>query len=331
MINKRATFANLVVKFGRENLLDYKELLTSALMVDTKYRKYGRSIYRFMDVKLQLADPKDPLSVVIFGRFVKDTEYIREQVLADGKLVADEKTLPVALSSFFCIFLAEHRMAYVPEVRNAPPLDAFGSTLEQYLRKEFTALIDRIYRENKAENPKFTRVNAIAGRVSPTVHIVPLPARQSVREFISRFEKINSMTVTLIRRNNEISKGLFQEIVKEIEPTGAVTAKLVATGGTEGLDINGTADFVEETTESGYEDVTLKGIDKDGGVLKGGNEEFKLTADVHDALPDEALAVNLYQRFKSMANAGQIKVGERSAHEQSAIAAHLSSLMKAAE
>lgn len=90
MINKRATFANLVVKFGRQNLLDYKELFTSALMVDTKYRKYGNSIYRFMDVKLQLADPKDPLSVVIFGRFVKDTEYVREQVLADGKLVADE-------------------------------------------------------------------------------------------------------------------------------------------------------------------------------------------------------------------------------------------------
>ncbi|CAN1497006.1 hypothetical protein MCELHM10_00379 [Paracoccaceae bacterium] len=331
MINKRATFANLVVKFGRENLLDYKELFTSALMVDTKYRKYGRSLYRFMDVKLQLADPNDPLSVVIFGRFVKDTEYIREQVLADGKLVADEKALPVALSSFFCIFLAEHRMAYVPEVRNAPPLDAFASTLEHYLRKEFTSLIDSVYREQKAQNPKFTRANAIAGRVSPVVHIVPLPARQSVREFVSRFEKITSMTVTLIHRNNEISRGLFQAIIKEIEPTGAATAKLVATGGTDGLDIEGTANFVEETTESGYENVTLKGIDKDGSVLKGGNEEYKLTADVHDGLPDQALAVNLFARYKNMASNGQLKVGERSQEETDAIAKHLSSLIRAAE
>lgn len=222
-------------------------------------------------------------------------------------------------------------MAYVPEVKNAPPLDAFATTLEQYLRKEFTSLIDSDYREQKAKDPKFTRANAIAGRVSPKVHIVPLPTRQSIREFVSRFEKINSLTVTLIQRNNEISQGLFQAIVKQIEPTGAATAKLVATGGADGLDIEATAGFVEETTDSGYENVTLKGIDKDGSALKGGNDEYKLTADVNDGLPDQALAVNLFERFKKMTKDGQIKVGERNEDELATIAMHLSDLIKAAE
>lgn len=276
MINKKATFANLVVKYGNENLLDYKELFTSALMIDTKYRKYGLSTYRFMDVNLELVDSTKPLSAVMYGRFVKDTQYVREQVLADGKLVPDEQSLQVALSSYFCIFLADHRMAYVPETRNAPQLDAFASTLEHFLRREFTSLIDATYKKEKTQNPKFTRANAIRGRVPPIVHIVPLPSKQSVREFVGRFEKINSITVSLISRNNEISKGLFQSIVNEIEPTGAYTAKLVATGGSSGLNIAGTTVFVEDTTESGYEDVTLKGTDRDGNALKGGNDEYKL-------------------------------------------------------
>lgn len=331
MIDKRATFANLVVKYGQQSLLDYKELFTSALMIDTKFRKYGHSIYRFMDVKLQLADEKNPLSVVVFGRFVKDTEYTREQVLDGGKLIPDEQALPVALSSFFCIFLANHRMAYVPEVRNAPPLEAFATTLEHYLRKEFTALIDSIYKEQKRQNPKFTRANAIAGRVSPTVHVVPLPSRQSVREFVGRFEKINSLTVNLLYRNNEISKGLFQAIVNEIQPTGATTAKLVASGGPDGLDIDKTADFVEEATESGYENVTLKGKDKDGGALQGGSEKYKLTVDVEDQLADQQLAKNLYDRFEGLTQSGQIRLGEHTEEELEVIQTNLSSLLKAAE
>jgi hypothetical protein len=331
VIDKKATFANLVVKYGEKNLLDYLDLFASALMVDTKFRKYGRSTYRFMDVKVELVDSKDPLSVIMYGRFVKDTEYTREQVLANGKLVADEMALPVALSAFFCVFLANHRMAYVPEVRNAPPLDAFSSTIEHYLRKEFTTFIDKIYKREKESNPKFTRANAMRNHVSPTVNVVPLPAKQSIRDFVSRFHKINSLTIGLIKRNNEISKGLFQAIVNELEPTGANTAKLIASAGDDGLNIDATAKVVEDTTESGYENVTLKGVDKDGNVLKGGNEEYKLTVDVDDAAPDDLQAKRLYTKFHQMVGDGQISLGKQSDADLEMIKTRLSGLAQAAE
>ncbi len=135
MIDRKATFANLVVKFGSKNLLDYKEIFTAAIMVDTNVRQYGNSYYRFLDPRVALLDPGDPMSLAIYGRFVKDTEYSREQIMLDGKLVPDETRMSVALSAYFCIFLAEHRMAYVPETKNAPPL---GSRLIDHQSQNMT-------------------------------------------------------------------------------------------------------------------------------------------------------------------------------------------------
>lgn len=331
MIDKKAAFANLVVKFGTLNLLDYKEIFTSAIMVDTNVRQYGSSLYRFLDPKISKLVDDDPLSVAIYGRFVKETEYSREQIMLDGKLVQDTERMSVALSAFFCIFLADHRMAYIPETRNAPPLDAFAVTLERFLRKAFSAQIEKDYRLGKEENPKFTRANAIAGRVSPTVHVVPLPARQSIEDFVARFEKINSISVALISRNSEMTRGIMQAVISAIEPTGADSAKLVATGGGEGLDLANTAVFVKDTAGSGYEDVTLRGVDHDGNKLKGGNEEFRLVVDVPDGLSDHELANDLFLRFSQLVSSGEIAKGNRTAEEIQKISDALSQIVRAAE
>ncbi len=271
------------------------------------------------------------MSTVLFGRFVKDTEYTREQVLEGGKIVADVQSLPVALSSFFCIFLAEHRMAYVAETRSAPTLDVFAKTIERLLRKEFTKFIEKIYREEKAQNPRFTRANAFARHVPPTVHVVPLPAKQSIRDFVGRFENIRSLTINLIERNNELTRELFGALVDTIVKTKPVSAKVVANGGNKGLDVAATTDLVVNTTEFGYEDVVLEGKDKDGNKIKGGNEEFKLTADVADTLEGFDLAKDLYKKFSELKSQGQIKTGELDPEEADAVRRALEALSRAAE
>lgn len=307
-------FGNLSIRFGIKELLDYKELVTGAFLKDTYVRRYGRSSYHFLDTKMGLIDRNDPMSAAIWGRFVKETTLERQQFVHDGHLVHDPQTLESAPTSFFAFFLADHRLAFVPETKHAPSLGNLETTVRNFVQNEYDAWSKQVYKATKAQDSSYTWKKLYSDHVPPSVALVPLTARESVEAFVARFSKINSLTVHVVKRNQDMNGGdLFEALVKKSEEMSASSSRFVVNGPKdEGLDIENTADFVAETTEGGYERVALRGTDKNGDILKGTNEDFKLTSELDIAgLTDEEKLLRVFQSYDANKEAGVIKVSER--------------------
>lgn len=307
-------FANLSIRFGDKELLDYKELVTGAFLKDTYVRKYGQSSYHFFETKMGLINTNDPMSAAIWGRLVKETTLEREQYFSDGSLVQDKQSLESAPTSFFAFFLADHRLAFIPETKFAPTLGNLETTVRKFVQNEFNTWSKELYQNAKAEDKSYTWKKLYSNHVPPSVALVPLTNRESIDAFIARFSKINSLTVYVVKRNQDLDGGaLFEALVKKSEEMDATSARFVVNGPKdEGLDIERTADFVSETTEGGYERVALRGNDQNGDVLKGTNEDFKLTMELDlSELSDSQMLRKVFQTYTANKNTGVIKVTER--------------------
>ena len=150
--------------------------------------------------------------------------------------------------------------------------------------------------------------------MSPSVALVPLTARESIEAFVGRFSKIDSLTVYVVKRNQDLDGGsLFEALVNKSEKMEASSARFVVNGDKdEGLNIENTTDFVSQTTEGGYERVSLRGMDQNGDVLKGTNEDFKLTTELDiSELTDEQKIQKAFEIYEANKEAGVIKVTTR--------------------
>lgn len=315
-------FGNLSIRFGDKELLDYKELVTGAFLKDTYIRKYGRSSYHFFDTKIGLIDPDDPMSAAIWGRLVKETTLEREQYFSGGSLVQDKQSIESAPTSFFAFFLADHRLAFFPETKFAPTLGNLETTIRNFVQNEFNTWSKKVYKAAKEEDKSYTWKKFYAAHVSPSVALVPLTARESIEAFVGRFSTIESLTVYVVKRNQDMDGGaLFEALVKKSEEMEASSARFVVNGTKdEGLDIGNTTDFVSETTKGGYERVALRGMDQNGDVLKGTNEDFKLTKELDiSELTDEQILKKVFETYEANKEAGVISVTERDKEQLSPV------------
>lgn len=311
-------FANLSVRFGDKELLDYASLVTGAFLRDTYVRKYGRSLYHFLNTQIALIDESDPLSVVIWGRLVKETTLLREQYFSAGKIIQDFRSLESAPTSFFVFFLADHRLAFLPETKFAPTLGNLETTVRKFIQAEFSAWSKIVHAQEKNADASYTWKQFYSDHVPPSIALVPLTAAENIKLFMSRFAKIDSLTVHVVKRNQDMNGAeLFEALVKKSDQMEAAAAKFVVAGDKEsGLNLEATEKFVIETTRTGYERVALKGQDSNGDVLKGSNEDFKLTSTIQvDDKSDFEVVRKLYDLYVSNKNSGVIKVSPRDANQ----------------
>lgn len=320
-------FANLSIRFGDNELLDYKEIVTGAFLKDTYVRKYGRSSYHFFETKIGFIDEDDPMSLAIWGRLIKETTLEREQYFSDGSLIQDRQKLESAPSSFFAFFVADHRLAFIPETRSAPTLGNLESTIRRFVKDEYDRWAKEHYRATKGENNSYTWKNLYQEHPLPEVALVPLTTRESIEAFVNRFARIDSLTVYIVKRNQDMNGGaLFEALLKKSEEMEASSARFVVNGAKDdGLEVESTTEFVSETTEGGYERVSLRGIDKNGDVLKGTNEDFKLTTELDiGELSEKQILKKAFEAYVANKAAGVIKVSER---DREALAPILRSLL----
>ena len=306
-------FANLSVRFGAKELLDYKGIVASAFLVDTHVRNYGDTKYYFYEMKMDYLDRKDPTSLAIYGRFIKDTLLKREQVMEGGDLRVDPRSLPSAPSAFFTLFLADHRLAYIPESKGAPTLGNLEATIAKFIKDEYHKFMREHYDREKALNSKFTWEHAYGTHAPPTIKLVPLTSSDSIDRFIDRFDKIQRVTIHVRRRNQDFSGGnMFQSMYDVSEDMGASSAKYVVGGGPDGLNSPATKETVRAATESGYEEASISGVDQSGAKLNGSNEDFSLKVYVEtEGTPDEQKALKSFEVYEAQKASGSIKVSPR--------------------
>ncbi|MEP3686264.1 MAG: hypothetical protein ABJN05_04105 [Sulfitobacter dubius] len=310
--NYKVNFANLSIRFGERELLDYVEIVSSAFLVDTHVRDTVSGNYFFVDVQIYQPDPTDPMSTVIAGRIVKDTKLRREQVLQGKTLVEDHQTLASTPSAFFCVFLADHRVAFVPETSFPPTLKNFEAAISLFVKREFKKFTDKIYYAAQESGERITRADVYNDHVPPSISLVPLTSKQSIDQFVSRFQTVKKLTVHLVERNQDYDgKSVFERLLEDTEPMDPSSAKYEVRGSKEGLNLNETKEFISETTEGGYERVTLMGSGHDGETITGSNDEFKLKVETPLSSKDSKRVNQLAKLYEHQKEAGNIRVSPR--------------------
>ena len=142
------SFANVIIKFGDDRyLIDFLEEVVLPAFTDTSLKRtYGDDTEYFFEEVRPMILSRDPPTLAIVGRFIKNTVLHRDQVYVDGTgVVPDPATLESAPSSFFTFIINNHKICFFGETAAAPDQSAFGPTLRAFVKRKYEEFIDRLY------------------------------------------------------------------------------------------------------------------------------------------------------------------------------------------
>jgi hypothetical protein len=274
MRENQTVFANFLCKFGEKDMADYLEEVVLPVFTDAKLmRKYGDTTMHFEEVRLLM----DEATPVVAGKFIYNMVLRRTHVYQQGvgQVKAPGK-LSSAPSAFFVLSLGNHRLIYFGETPSAPDIARFHSTVQKFLDIKYEAFIRTERRRLRENGEKIKKAGVYNRHPNPELKIVPLSGNDSVRDFIARYSKLQSVKIVVLRRNKDIDPAKTMDELDELaQLTGAPNAKL-AISNSVGLDANGVAELVEDISAYGNQVVKLEGMDLNGAKLIGSNDDFSL-------------------------------------------------------
>ena len=278
--------ANFICKFDEAVLLDLAQEIVLPAFLDAKLQRpiSGSTKYFIMNAQLWNVpnSPGAPLELAIVGRFVKEGEISRDQVLRAGEIVRDRKVLESAPSSIFVLFLSNHKLLYVREVAGAPSLENFGATIKNFIKYKRKEFVDKEYlrlKDAEDRTQRKTKKELFELYPSPSVEVVPLSNEQTMTEFIDHYSILKSVEVRLLDTNHEIDNSkLFAGLRKSKEQLGSdVLLIRNESKGQLGLNKEQAAKLVAVPAEEGNSRIKLLGLDAEGRKLEGNDENFKLS------------------------------------------------------
>jgi hypothetical protein len=135
--------------------------------------------------------------------------------------------------------------------------------------------------------PRVTKKSLLKQYPHAKLEVVPIPSELSLLEFIKKYQKLNSMSVKILRTNSEINNSkLLQSIRNNGQKLGANAGSIGYSGSKEGLDKAEAAKQLSEMALDGNSEVKLSGTDVNGNSLIGNNDEFKLKVTIDEVSPD---------------------------------------------
>lgn len=319
---KRIEFGNYTLKFGDEKVL--LDLLNEVVMpsFDERrfVRKYGNNLeYFFIDTRLIVLDnnPNEPV-LGVSGKIVKNTKLKRDQIYSKkGGLIRDESELETAPSSTFLLVLNTHRLMLCKEVSGAPSIQNFQATSQCFLRKQHNEFISKRFEESKQaklENEdlaKVTKKSLLEIYPHPILRITPLSDKETLRDFITRLDHIDRISIKLLPTNKEEidNDDFWSDLGKRREEMNSKSAKVEFSNSKDGLHTEEVYKQASSASGLGNSEIKLKGYDEHGDIIKGSNEDFGLSVEV-ESVPHvaEAAAEVQYAAFTKLVKENVIKL-----------------------
>ncbi len=314
-------FANFICRTESLELLDFVDtVIVPAFLLPLK-RSWGESSYFLHDVRVLDLAPETAKGIpAVAGRFVKDTVLHSEQVFSNGVLAANDQRIKSAPSAFFVLLLEQHKLIYCSEYKGAPSLETFRSTLKKFINQAHANYLQSVHDQRKTlvstptsdTKERVTKAALLAEFPRPTLEIVPLASHESLVEFIKRFKTLQSLTIRLIKPNNEINNEDFFEALRENSDKLGSSASTLTYRNAEGLSKHTAASHAQAAAD-GNAELKFSGRDETGQQLSGSNEDFRVVRFVQ-GLPSKTMAAakRLFEEFKSARSSGLI-VGEPAA------------------
>lgn len=301
-------FANFVLKFGNENLLDYvNQVVIPAFSDKSLVRKYGENTkYFFNNVDLREIKSGDVTSTAIYGRIIKDTKLIRHQIFKREKgLVKDFASLDSAPSAFFILILSSHRLIYCAETKYSPDLSSFHSTINDFIKQKYEIFIRSIHKKSN-ETLKSLREK----HQPPHLEIIPLSKKENIRDFIERYETLKKIEFQLVRPNDELDASeMFEGFRQFSDGVNSKNTKITVSN-PNGLNKEQSIKDIQAALTPGNQKVTTSGVDEYGNNINGNNDSFKLSTFRENKQPSDQLeARSLFNIFKRIEDSGVIAGG----------------------
>lgn len=123
-------FYNLTVRLSDKELLDLLEDFILPAIFSEKVKRNRSSQLRFMNCFVYTGKREDGPDNFIAGRFVKQMQLSREQIVDGEVLRNDFATLESAPSLFFLLNIETHVISVLPETSGAPSVREFCSLLK---------------------------------------------------------------------------------------------------------------------------------------------------------------------------------------------------------
>jgi len=319
---RKLEFGNYTLNFGSEKvLLDLFHEVVMPSFLEMKYIRHlkDKGDYFFLDTKLIVLDQDSNNPVLgVSGRIVKNTKLKREQIFrTEGGIIADKSELETAPSSTFLLILNNHRLILCKEVPGAPTIQNFQSTSHYCLKKQHKSFIDELFdqaKKNKELHPEAEKVTKKALLLEypyPKLRITPLSDKETLNEFISRFQQIDRVSIKLLPTNHEEidNDDFWADLGRRREELNSSAAKVDFSNMKEGLNSDQVLAQARSASNFGNSEVKLKGSDKEGDTIQGSNDDFNLTVELDD-LPRNAeqAGKEKYSQFKHLTVANIISL-----------------------
>ena len=292
--------------------MDYAaEIVIPAFTQGNHVRSHGeRTHFHFFDVQfVRLGEEADVPVLALAGRFVKDTELTRHQVLdRDRGLIHDEQTMRSSPSAYFVLILNNHRLIYMPETPHAPDFRSFAATARQFLKAEHRQYIERLYAAAGEAGESVTKRALNETHPAPTLEVIPLTGQDSIERFIGQYDVLKRIEFRLVRPNDDIDAGeILRQVRALAQGVNSQNTRVSVTNG-EGLDRSAAVEAVVAATGAGNQEVTIEGVDQDGNRLSGNNQSFQVNAPL-GVVPatDGGLLRRLYRIYGLLTGRGTIR------------------------
>lgn len=303
--------ANFICRFGKPVLLDLlDEVVLPAFFSDDR-RTYMETEYFFMDQSFRYLVKNDVSSLALCCRLVKNTIIRRHQVYRKEKgIVPDPKSLESAPSAIAVLLLQSHRLLYVREVPSAPSMTVFGSTFAKFMKSQVMSYRQALYEERKkaGKKPKKKHINEEVQ--VPDVSVVPVVNNESLKDFVARFDVLNSLKIEVAPTNNELDNEDFFKSLRIRKSEVGSTRTVVQHANAKGLDKQGCLKQVQ-AAKQGNLLIEMRGKDDSGDELKGDNEAFSVRANLPTASANvQKCADAAFAKYNELIESEVVQVGK---------------------
>lgn len=311
-----ATFANFILRFGEAYVLtDYMtEIVLPGFTDDKLVRKYGEDTnYLFYDVQLLSVGDAQAPTIILYGRFIKDTLLTREQIFNQPYgVVPSHAEIESAPSAFFVLILNTHKLLYLPETSQPPSLSEFRSTCLNFFRIKRERYIDALYDQGYGTKKNLRKENP-----KPDLKVVPLSSRSSIENFVSQYSKLQELNIRVLRTNDEIDgKDMWRRIRERTGSMNSEKTELTFRSRV-GLNNDEAVTEINDAAATGNSLVKLVGEGSGGIKLRGNNNEFRIKTPITNAPKDLAeKAKYLMNVFDEMVERGDIQIASPEGDER---------------
>ena len=307
------SFANLTCLYGDQGVLldHFFEVLYPAFFNPSHVKRFGSTRYIFREVGI-VNVPVETLQgdqITIYGRLIKKMVLRRDQTHSEESgLLKDEATLDSAPSAFFALDINNHKLVFLPETTYAPTLKNFAQTLQSFMRKEHANLLSVRYGEAKRAETPVTHRQLLLEIPVPDVDVTPMAGAGDINDFLETLARATKVEFQILNTNVEVNRGdTFRALQAQKTELNATRTALVHTN-PDGLRPGALRQEVADAAEGGNQKVVITGVDADGGIVKGNNDDFKLRVTIPD-LPDggEGKAAAMIRSYGEQVARGRLR------------------------